>query len=85
MAKYIELDAVLAEIEKRIRACGNCYILDELTSLHRTFESLEVKEVDFHKEFVSYYKHTNDSTISLPLAKHFFELGLKTQKGDCYE
>ena len=45
MARYIELDAVLAEIEKRIRACGNCYILDELASLHRTFDSLEVTEV----------------------------------------
>jgi hypothetical protein len=44
--KLIPKDVVLEEIEKRIRACENCYILDELTSLHRTFDSLEVKEMD---------------------------------------
>jgi hypothetical protein len=44
--KLIDKDAVLAEIENRIRACGNCYILDELTSLHRTFDSIEVKEME---------------------------------------
>ena len=47
--KLIDKDAVLAEIENRIRACGNCYILDELASLHRTFDTLEVKEVDLKK------------------------------------
>lgn len=50
MARLIDKDAVLAIIENRIRACGNCYILDELTSLHRTFDSIEVKEVDLEEE-----------------------------------
>lgn len=76
MRKYIDKDAALAEIEKRIRACGNCYILDELASLHRTFNSFEVKEVDFHKELLSFYRHTNDSGSEIALAKHFFELGM---------
>lgn len=46
MEQYIPKSTVVAEIEKRIRACGNCYILDELTSLHRTFNSIEAKVVD---------------------------------------
>ena len=46
--KLIDKDAVLAIIKNRIRACGNCYILDELTSLYHTFDSLEVKEVDLY-------------------------------------
>lgn len=52
--KLIDRDVLVAEIEKRIRACGNCYILDELTSLHCTFNSLEVKEIDLKKEINTY-------------------------------
>lgn len=44
--KLIDKDAVLAIIKNRIRACGNCYILDELTSLYHTFDSIEVEEMD---------------------------------------
>ncbi len=40
-------------------------------------DALEVKrEVDFHKELLSFYRHTTDSS-EIALAKHFFELGLK--------
>ena len=97
MAYLIEKDAVLAEIEKRIRACGNCYILDELTSLHCTFDTFEVKEVNLETSIDDYinshftegcdggmisdwYKvlggvHYKDL---MELAKHFFELGLRS-------
>ena len=53
----------------------------ELARDQRYKENLEVKELDFHKELLSYYRHTNDSGSEIALAKHFFELGLKAQKG----
>lgn len=89
--KLIDKDALLAEIEKRIRACGNCYILDELTSLHCTFNSIEVKEVDIEKEvidwwnahysskaytFEGYSGHYIENSTVIEIAKHFFELGM---------
>lgn len=50
---------------------------------------LEVKEVDLEKEYEKFVVDdpilgnfiTND-TMGMVLAKHFFELGLKTKKGD---
>jgi hypothetical protein len=51
--------------------------------------TLEVKEVDLEKEYEEYVVDdpiwgnfiTND-TMGMELAKHFFELGLKAQKGE---
>ena len=85
----IDRDAVLAIIKNRIRACGNCYILDELTSLYHTFDSIEVKEVDldfqrFAKEMDAIFALPSSETKNTEeplnweyaIAKHFFELGL---------
>ena len=52
-------------------------------------EKLKVKEVDLEKEYEEYVVDdpifgsfiTND-TMGMKLAKHFFELGLKAQKGE---
>lgn len=56
--------------------------------------SLEVKEVDLKKEFSQWWKsgkakdynvdilYERYSNVSMKLAKHFFELGLKAQKGE---
>lgn len=52
-------------------------------------DTLEVKEVDLEKEYEEYVVDdpifgnfiTND-TMGMELAKHFFELGLKAQKGE---
>lgn len=83
--KLIDKDVVLAIIENRIRACGNCYILDELTSLHRTFDSIEATEVDYDKALTEYLGNFENASIGHRLsirrtAKYFFELGLKAQK-----
>ena len=52
------------------------YIIDTKT--------LEVKEVDFEKIWKEYFKYRGDvATVNVKhLAKHFFELGLKAQKGE---
>lgn len=86
MEQYIPKSALVAEIVRRIKAIpknetdkilravyGNEAFV--LTELHSFIDTLEVKEVDFKKEILSFYRHTNsDSTIAL--AKHFFELGM---------
>ena len=43
-------------------------------------DTLEVKEVDFEKEWEEYFKYRGDvATVNIKhLAKHFFELGMKT-------
>ena len=50
-------------------------MLEEILSFADT---LEMKEVDFHKELQSFYIHTNSGS-TIALAKHFFELGLKAR------
>lgn len=84
----IDKDAVLAIIKNRIRACGNCYILDELTYLYHAFDSIEVKEVDLEEEIKEEYLKRRcyggrDNMLVIlnepefnTIAKHFFELGL---------
>ena len=68
------------------------YALEEVI---KYTDTLEAKEIDLEKEFSQWWKgeRTKDynvdilyerySNVSIKLAKHFFELGLKvTQKGD---
>lgn len=89
MAHLIDKSALVAEIEKRIRACGNCYVLDELTSLYSSINNLETKEVDLKKE-VKRWKNEHGvygmDDLDFIFAKHFFELGMtvgnKAQKGE---
>ena len=65
---------------------GNKVVLTKLLSF---LDTLEVKEVDLEKEYEEFVVDdpilgnfiTND-TMGMVLAKHFFELGLKTQKGE---
>lgn len=91
--KLIDKDAVVAEI-KRIKKeeCptdsyeGRCKLLwfEQFLSFLDTFEVKEVdldNELDFVKD--AYYYFTSDERSSMKkVAKHFFELGLKTQKGE---
>ena len=58
-------------------------VIEDVESL---VESFEVKEVDLDKEmdFVkdAYYYFTSDERDGMmKVARHFFELGIKTQKG----
>lgn len=96
--KLIDKDAVLAIIEKRMQRIypkrtdytdGQKSVL---VNLSLEINTLEVKEVDLEKETKKWWKeqlHLNpenklwmDAHQSIVFAKHFFELGLKTQKGE---
>lgn len=62
--------------------------IDTLQSLLSTISSLEVKEVDLEKEYDNEFfkdpvfcKLVNRNA-GISIAKHFFELGLKAQKGE---
>lgn len=73
--------------------------LNALTWVRDSINSLEVKEVDLKKELIEWHKEhfkkdgtfigmsgfylTNNSQMDI--AKHFFELGLKVQKGKRYD
>ena len=109
MKQYIDKDAVVAEIARRIKydemvMDHNTQItellsreLNTLYELSSFIKSLEVKEVDIEKEvmnwwndhysrkdytFEKYNGHYLENSIVIDLAKHFFELGLKAQKGE---
>ena len=61
--------------------------LTELTEYLFHFNTLEVKEVDLNKEIDRAWDNTSDNFSEEgwkefeDIAKHFFELGLKAQKG----
>lgn len=63
--------------------------VDALSDTISLLDTLEVKDVDLEKEYEEFVVDdpifgnfiTND-TMGMELAKHFFELGLKTNKGE---
>ena len=101
MEQYISKSALVAEIEKRIveykeMKIDSSYYEGMVASLEffrdEFINTLEVKEVDLEKEYEEFVVDdpilgnfiTND-TMGMMVAKHFFELGLKAQKGEVYE
>ena len=88
--KLIDKDALVAEIEKRIKVLQenpyeNHKTICHLDSLKQSINSLEVKEVDLNKEIDNYfddYKLAKKEECWLNhdqahiFAKHFFELGV---------
>lgn len=96
MTQYIDKDALVAEIERLARLLpkeeGLSMNLDwarnTLSCLYGFLNTLEVKEVDFenaYKEFVEddyVYSKLVNNIVGKAIAKHFFELGLKAQKGE---
>ena len=96
MTQYIPKAAVVVEIKRLIRAnelylsspetdevrfqkTGAYSVLNDL--LH-SIDTLEVKEIDFEKMWKEYFKCSGDvAAVSVkPIAKYFYELGLKAQK-----
>lgn len=84
--KLIDKEKVVEEINSIL----NSYDPNEITSgryalikLREFLDTLEVKEVDFEKEWKEYFKYRGDmATVNIiHLAKHFFELGLNARKG----
>ena len=96
MEQYINKSALVAEIERRIKerdfqmksGCwvSSTYMYEDLLDF---IDTLEVKEVDLDAEFDKYCETLylidleNEPYAELfECAKHFFELGLKVQKGE---
>lgn len=59
-------------------------VLSCLNEIRTLCDTLEVKDVDFETEWKKYFEHKgNLATVNVKdLAKHFFDLGLKAQKGE---
>ena len=93
MEQFILKPALVAEIERRIKEIDEIgtYLSPKgvLTNLLCHLDTLKVKEVDLEKEYEEFVVDdpvlgnfiTND-TMGMELAKHFFKLGLKAQKGE---
>lgn len=67
------------EIEQACVSGGDVGV--ELARDARYKENLKIKEVDLEKEYERYYEQEKNIQ-TFKLAKHFFELGLKAQKGE---
>ena len=96
MEQYIPKAAVVAEIKRRIKTNKECMLglrnldyyqgkVDALNDTISFLNTIEVKEVDLEKEISRYcekiwpYEEVDEDIIAF--ARHFFELGIKTQKG----
>ena len=88
MAQYINKSALTVEIEKRKhRNILNEGAFEEDIDILSLINTLEVKEVDLEKELNNYGYHYDYVSLAdrkelVDIAKHFFELGLKAQKGE---
>lgn len=92
MAHLIDKDALVAEITKRKkRNVLNEGAFEEDIDILSFINTLEVKDVDLEKEIeevkhnykVDDNRHTSICLADIEwLANHFFELGLRAQKGD---
>ena len=97
MTRYIDKAAIVAEIERRRKLVsdpilsGNDLMIGErnaLFDLLSFLDTLEVKEMDLEKEYKDFveedpvYNKLVNGIVGKAIAKHFFELGLKAQKGE---
>ena len=93
MTRYINKDALVAEIEKLKGKVsdGSSYCngwQHALRMLEIELDTLEVKEVNLCKEEERIWKDFNMAECCLSkndlekISKHFFELGIKAQKGE---
>lgn len=98
MAKYIDKDALVAEIRKRLLPVIRDKHYNEWEKGQNSeriaildiIDTLEVKEVDFEKEisfqWSKFCLNGKDKNSFVKVAKHFFELGMqvsnKAQKGE---
>lgn len=97
MAQYISKDTLVAEIERQLKLfgskdykCSDRLTVEErlftLNSIKEFINTIEVKEVDLDCEVEKCLKRHQMLAVGkkdfTEIAKHFFELGLKAQKGE---
>ena len=85
MKQYIDKAVLVAKIEKLL---GNPYYMMAIKDVLSILDTLEVKELDLDKEYKNFveedpvYNKLVNNIVGKAIAKHFFELGLKVQKGE---
>lgn len=91
--KLVDKDKIAAEINKRIMDAPINYIGHQrvwaYNDVKDILNTLEVKEVELEKEFYDFLDtligkdngHLSEDEL-FRIAEYFFELGLKTQKGE---
>lgn len=91
MAQYIDKDALVAEIERRLRELSQLEKASYEIGLYDAYkivlyflDTLEVKDVDLENEFGNYTKNILACDVQFEpfthlynCAKHFFELGMR--------
>jgi len=84
MKKLIDKAAVVAEIEKLSAYLDSLHEQRIIEKILLIIDTLEVKEVDldFENELYKAFGQVKDFTLGMRIAKHFFELGIKAQKGE---
>lgn len=76
------------EFNAVLTSCAYNAAKNEVFELMCFLDTLEVKEVDLEKEYQEYveedpvYNKLVNGIIGKAIAKHFFELGIKAQKGE---
>lgn len=96
MAQYIDKDSLVAEIEKRKhRNVLNEGAFEEDIDILSFINTLKVKEMNIEKEIIDWWNthysskdyafeeysgHYFENSTLIEIAKHFFELGLKTKQ-----
>lgn len=92
MPQYVDKSALISEIKKKIHieqgyssGDAECGYRDCARDILSFINTLETKKVDLEKEIkrftMSKELYEADSVIKA-VAEHFFELGLKAQKGE---
>ena len=85
MAQYIDKDALVAEIEKRVgfnKALNAYSRADECNAILSFLNTIDVRKVDLEKEYKDFveedpvYNKLVNGIVGKNIAKHFFELGL---------
>ena len=91
MKQYIDKAALVAEIERRRNDYINSFMTEQVYMLNNVLDfldTIEVKEVDLDEEYKVFvekdpvYNQLVNGIVGKAIAKHFFELGLKAQKGE---
>ena len=94
MEQYIPKSALVAEIKRRMdenrgkQSLPQYFgMIEEDLNILSFLDTLEVKGVDLNEEIESYFKGFGKFASvgiddCIDIAKHFFELGLKMQKGE---
>ena len=92
MTQYIDKDDLLKEIEKlKCNLCPDFYEynydaakVELLEKIKNYIDTLEVKEADLEKEYKDFveedpvYNKLVNGIVGKAIAKHFFELGMRT-------